>query len=377
MPFPIFGFITGEFIDIIEWLDNTKDTMVFRFDRHDNEIKNGAKLIVRESQQAVFINEGTYADTFQPGTHTLSTQNLPILSTLKGWKYGFDSPFKAEVYFVNMKNFTNLKWGTKNPIMLRDPEFGPIRIRAFGNYSMRISDPTRFLKEIVGTNQQFNTEDIHEQLRDLLITRFTDLIGESKIPVLDMASNYNEFSKFIQEQLFVDFAAYGVDVTKVMVENISLPPNVEEMLDKRTSMGIVGNLDAFSKFQAANAIEQSAKNGGGMSDALNAGIGLSMANQFAQNQNQQHQQNQQNQQGNTTPPPMPPSLSYFVAVNGAQTGPFDTKTLSQMVMQGQFKKDSLVWRQGMAAWTSAGQLEELSPVFGAAPPPLPPPPPAM
>ncbi len=181
----IWNKITGQFIDIIEWLDNTQDTMVYRFERQDNEIKNGAQLIVRESQVAVFVNEGQIADIFQAGTYTLTTQNLPILSTLKGWKYGFNSPFKAEVYFVSAKNFVDRKWGTKNPIMVRDPEFGPIRLRAFGSYTIRVTDAAKFLKEVVGTNAEFTTDQITDQLRNLVVTRFTDIIGEMILMSMD------------------------------------------------------------------------------------------------------------------------------------------------------------------------------------------------
>jgi membrane protease subunit (stomatin/prohibitin family) len=256
----LFDKIRGEFIDIIEWTDSFNDTMVWRFPRYQNEIKNGAKLTVRESQVAVFVNEGQLADVFQPGMYDLTTQNLPILSTLKGWKFGFNSPFKAEVYFVNTKQFTNQKWGTKNPIMLRDAEFGPIRIRAFGNYAMRITDAAKFLKEVAGTDHEFTTDEVTEQLRNIVVTRFTDAVASSKIPVLDMASNYDEFSKLIQDRIKEEFNEYGISITKFLVENISLPPEVEQILDKRSSMGIVGNLGAYTQFQTANAIENAANN---------------------------------------------------------------------------------------------------------------------
>src|ERR1043165_7356974 len=209
----LFDKLKGEFVDIIEWTDSSNDTMVWRFPRYQNEIKMGAKLTVRESQVAVFVNEGQMADEYKPGMYTLETQNMPIMTTLKGWKYGFNSPFKAEVYFVNTNQFTNQKWGTKNPIMLRDAEFGPIRIRAFGNYAIRVVDAKLFLKEIAGTDAHFQTEEITEQLRNLVITRFTDAVAESKIPVLDMASNYDELSKFIGEKINPEFKDMGFEVT--------------------------------------------------------------------------------------------------------------------------------------------------------------------
>ena len=201
----LFDKLKGEFVDIIEWTDSSNDTMVWRFPRYQNEIKMGAKLTVRESQVAVFVNEGKMADEYKPGMYELQTQNMPIMTTLRGWKFGFNSPFKAEVYFVNTKQFTNQKWGTKNPIMLRDAEFGPIRIRAFGSYAIRIINASLFLKEIAGTDQHFTTEEVTEQLRNMVITRFTDAIAESKIPVLDMASNYDEMSKLVGEKINPEF----------------------------------------------------------------------------------------------------------------------------------------------------------------------------
>ena len=334
----LFDKLKNEFIDIIEWTDSSNDTMVWRFPRYQNEIKNNAKLTVRESQVAVFVNEGQFADVFQPGMYTLSTQNLPILSTLKGWKYGFDSPYKAEIYFVNTKQFTNLKYGTKNPIMLRDAEFGPVRIRAFGSYALRITDAKVFLKEIAGTDDHVTTEEITENLRNIVMTRFTDAVASAKIPVLDMASNYDEFSDTILKKIAPEFDEYGIKLTKLLVENISLPPEVEAMLDKRSSMGIVGNLGAYSQFQAANAMEQAAQNpnGGGLMGAgMGMGMGMGMGNQMAgmYNQNQFNPQTgMQNQQN--TPPPPPPVSQYFIAVNGAQQGPYDDNTFRAMIQSG-------------------------------------------
>jgi membrane protease subunit (stomatin/prohibitin family) len=377
----LFDKLKNEFIDIIEWTDSSNDTMVWRFPRYQNEIKNNAKLTVRESQVAVFVNEGQFADVFLPGMYTLSTQNLPILSTLKGWKYGFDSPYKAEIYFVNTKQFTNLKYGTKNPIMLRDAEFGPIRIRAFGSYNMRITDAKMFLKEIAGTDDQVTTEEITDNLRNIVVTRFTDAVASAKIPVLDMASNYDEFSEAIHKKIQAEFLEYGINLTKLLVENISLPPEVEAMLDKRSSMGIVGNLGAYSQFQAANAMEQAAQNpnGGGLMGAgMGMGMGMGMGNQMAgmYNQNQFNPQTgMQNQQN--TPPPPPPVSQYFIAVNGAQQGPFDDNTFRAMIQNGTVKKETVIWKNGMAGWLPAGQVPELAAFFNSTPPPMPPPPPPI
>ena len=372
----LFDKLRGEFVDIVEWLDSSNDTMVYRFERHGNEIKHAAKLVVREGQTAVFINEGKIADVFTPGTYTLETQNLPLLSTLKGWKYGFESPFKAEVCFLSTRQFTNLKWGTKNPIMLRDAEFGPIRLRAFGSYAMRVQDPTAFIREIVGTDGHFTTDEITQQLRNMIITRFTDLLGESKIPALDLAANYNELGEFVLEKMGPEFGAYGLEITKYLVENISLPQAVEEALDKRSSMGVIGNMNTFTQYQTANAMEKAAENPGGMAaGGMGMGMGFAMANQMG-NQMGAGQQQQQ-QPAAAAPPPPPAPTAFFVAINGAQTGPFDLGTLQQQLASGQFNAQTTVWKAGMAGWVAAGTVPELAGLFAAPPPPPPPPPPAM
>jgi membrane protease subunit (stomatin/prohibitin family) len=357
--------LKGELIDIIEWIDPTNDTMVYRFERYNNEIKNGAKLTVRESQVAVFINEGQIADIFKPGMHSLSTSNLPILSTLKGWKYGFNSPFKAEVYFLNTKQFVDLKWGTPNPVMLRDPEFGPVRIRAFGNYSIQIVEPALFIKGIAGTDGSFTTDKISDQLKTIAATRFTDSLGESKLPILDMAANYDELSRFCEDKMKLEFGEYGLSLTKFLVANISLPPEVEAALDKRTSMGIIGDLGKFVQYQTGESMVAAANNpsGGGAATGMGLGMGFGMANQMVNAM--------QPNQGQATPPPVPPSLAFHVVVNGQQTGPFDLNSLTAMVQQNQLTRETLVWRQGMATWIAAGQVLELSNIFGVVPPPLP------
>lgn len=365
--------IKGEFIDVIQWLDSSEDTMVYRFERHGNEIKYGAKLIVRESQVAVFVNEGQIADIYNPGTYTLETKNMPIMTTLNSWKHGFESPFKAEVYFINMKTFTDCKWGTKNPIMLRDAEFGPVRLRAFGSYAVKISDPSTIVKSVSGTNGRFTLDQISDQLRNMIITRFTDLIGESKIPVLDLASNYNELSDFVTQKIKDDFLKYGFEIVNMLVENITLPEEVEKMLDKRTSMGIIGNLNAYTQFQSANAIEDAAKNPGGLAaSGVGMGLGINMANQMSNSFNQQN--------SFASPPPI--GASFYVNLNGNQSGPFDSNAIQAMVSDGRLKRDTFVWKQGMSEWQKAGDVKELEsilasippsppPLSGDAPPPLP------
>ena len=371
----------NEFIDIIEWTDNTSDTMIWRFPRYQAEIKNGAQLTVRETQVAVLVNEGQFADVYQPGRYQLTTQNMPILTTLKGWKYGFNSPFKVDVYFVNTKQFLNLRWGTANPIMLRDPEFGPIRMRAFGSYCFRVeNDPIVFIRNVAGTDGNFTTESIIEQLRNFVITKFTDYLAESKIAALDLASNLNEFSSELHAALKEDFSEYGIELTKFLVENISLPEAVEAALDKRTSMGVIGNMTTYTQMQFADSLKDAANNpsGGGnlAGDAMGAGIGLAMAGKMAQQMvNPQDGQpnntagtNPVSQQG--VPPPMPQLPMYHVAVDGVQQGPFAMEKLQQMAQQGQLTPDTLVWTSGMVNWSAANTVQSLSQMFGDIPPPL-------
>ena len=278
----LFDFIKGELINVIEWTDDTRNTLVWRFPVDENAIKMGAQLTVREGQAAVFINEGQLADVFTPGRYELTTANMPVLTKLKSWKYGFDSPFKAEVYFVNTTQVTDQKWGTQNPIMLRDAEFGPVRVRAFGSYNFRVLDPAKFIQEIVGTDGHFTTQDITKQLRSHVVSSFTDSLGEAKVPVLDLAANYRELGATIGEAMQPDFDKYGLGLTALLIENISLPPKVEEMLDKRTSMGILGDMGKYTQFQAAEAMEAAAKNpGSGAGDAMGIGAGLAMGQVMA------------------------------------------------------------------------------------------------
>jgi|WetSurMetagenome_2_1015567.scaffolds.fasta_scaffold37715_2 membrane protease subunit (stomatin/prohibitin family) len=361
--------VRGEFIDIVQWIDDTNDTMVYRFERYNNQIKYGAQLTVREGQSAVFVNEGKIADIFQPGMYTLETKNLPVLSTLQGWKYGFNSPFMAEVYFCSTRQFTDLKWGTMNPIIVRDAEFGPTRLRAFGTYVMKINDPAVVIRQIVGTDGHFTVDEIVNQLRNLIVSRFAEIVGQSKIPVLDMAANYSELGDFLTKRIGSEFQSFGLELTKLLVENISLPPAVEEALDKRTSMGVVGNLAAFTQFNIANSIPDAAKNPGGLA-AAGAGLGMGMA--MAGPIGQAMAAQQPAAAGAGAPPPIPGAVMYFVAVEGKQTGPFDMQTLSSQAAMGRLMRDTLVWAQGMGQWTAAGQVPALADIFAAVPPPLPP-----
>ncbi len=371
--------LKGELIDVIDWLDDSGDTMVWRYPRHQNEIKYGAKLTVRESQAAVFVSEGQIADVFGPGLHSLTTRNLPILTKLQKWYHGFESPFKSEIYFISTRNFTDIKWGTKKPITLRDPEFGPVRLRSFGTFVIRVSDPKSFITEIAGTEGHFTVEEITGQLTSMVITRFADLLAESKIPVLDLAANYNELSGWVTEKLAPEFSQYGLDLTKLLIENIALPKAVEEALDKRTSMGIVGDLDAYTKFQAANALEKAAENPSGDASAgVGMGMGFAMANQMTRTMTDQGQAAQAPQAaapatGDAAPPPLPQQdvVKYYLGIGGEQKGPFSQKIIEEMIKDKALTRETLVWRKGMDGWEKAANVAELKALLDEGPPPLP------
>ncbi len=273
----LFGFFKNQFIEVIEWTDNTSNTMVYKFPVHGNEIKMGAELTVRESQVAIFVNEGEIADVFGPGRHQLWTQNMPILTKLKSWKHGFNSPFKADVYFVNTKQFIDQKWGTSNPIMMRDAEFGMIRLRGYGIYSYRVSDPTVFLKELFGTSSSYDTSSVENHLKKMIVSGLTDLFAESQIPALDLAMYYDELSTQGKEKMQERFNAFGFEITSLYIENLSLPKEVEEAMDKRTSMGVLGDMGKYQQFQAAEALRDAAKNEGGGLAGAGAGLGAGAA----------------------------------------------------------------------------------------------------
>lgn len=372
----LFTKLFAEFVDVIDWLDNTNDTMVYRFERYGNEIKYGAKLIVRESQFAVFVNEGEVADVLGPGTYELETKNLPILTTLQNWHHGFESPFKAEVYFINAKRFTDLKWGTKQPLMIRDSEFGGMRIRAFGNYTVRVTDPLKFIKEIVGTDGVFTTDEVSNELRNLITSRFASVVGSSGIPVLDMAANYDQLGEFLTTRISPEFGEYGIELSRVLVENISLPPAVSEALDKRTSMGMTGNLDEYLKYQSGVAMEAAASNpGGGASDGVGMGIGLAMAGRMGDGfmGGNSAAATAPSAGAGAAPPPIPAAVQFHVANGQNATGPFSVDDIAKQIKAGTLDADTLVWSPSMQGWKAAGQVQALSELFdsGATPPPIP------
>lgn len=368
----LFDKLRNELIDIIEWIDDSRHTLVWRFPRYQNEIKNGAQLIVRPGQMAVFVHRGQIADAFEPGSYTLKADNLPLLSTLQGWKYGFNSPFKSEVYFVSTRQITDLKWGTPNPIMLRDADFGPIRLRAFGTYALKAVDPKALLKELVGTDSSFEAEAIGELLRSIIITAFTDMLGEKKVAALDLASHYRELSEDLRKMAVerVD-DEYGLDIPQLFIVNVSLPEEVEKALDTRTKMGVIGDMNKFQQYQLGQAIGDAAKNpaGGGATEGLGLGMGFGMAAQMMQGLGRAAAPATA-----AAPPPVPGGEVWHVAVNGQQQGPFSPDQLAGGISAGQVTPTTLVWTAGMAAWTPAGQVPQLAGRFAAVPPPPPPPP---
>lgn len=374
----IFDILGGEFIDIIEWTDDSRDTMVYRYPTVGHAIKYGAKLTVREGQAAVFIHEGQLADVFSPGLYMLETNNLPILTRLQHWDHGFRSPFKSEIYFVNTTRFNDLKWGTKNPVIARDPEFGPVRLRAFGTYSMRVTDPGKFMLEIVGTDGDFTKDEITFQLRNIIVQEFSRMIAGAGIPVLDMAANTDQFGQMIAKAISPTVAAYGLTIPEFYVENISLPDEVEKMLDKRTSMGIVGDLDRFGQYAASeamlNASQQEGGMGAGIGAGLGAGLGAAMGSRGPWGAVPQPQ-------GQSAPPPTPAAMTppplpvaetqWHIAIDGQPQGPFGRAHLGGLAGQGRISGATLVWTPGQDGWKPARDVADLAPLWNAAPPPIP------
>ena len=271
------GFFKTNLLKSLEWVDNSTDTIVYKYPMDGRQIQWGSKLTVRESQVAVFLNKGKIADVFGPGMYTLQTSNLPILTQIMSWAYGFKSPFYADVYFINTKQFTNERWGTSNPITMRDKDFGTIRLRGYGNYAFKVSDASLFMKELLGTNSSFTTDDISSYLKSIIVSSISDTIAESKIAALDIASNLLEFSKVASETLSENFANLGLELTKLVIENISFPEEVEKAIDTRSSMGVLSDkMDTFVKYQSANAIRDAANNQGvgGLGTQLGAGMAL-------------------------------------------------------------------------------------------------------
>ena len=363
----IFDFLTGEFIDVIHWVDDTRDTMVSRFQREGHEIKYGAKLTVREGQAAVFIHEGQLADVFTPGLYMLETNNMPLMTTLQHWDHGFKSPFKSEIYYVNTTRFNNLKWGTKNPIICRDPEFGPVRLRAFGTYSVRVVDPAKFLTEIVGTDGEFTMDEISFQIRNIIVQEFSRTVARSGIPVLDMAANTRELGKLVAKEIEAQLADYGLALPELYIENISLPPAVEEVMDKRSSMGVIGNLNEYMQFQTAEAMGRDGAGAG----ALQTGIGAGMGMQMAAAAGPWGAQPAAAKPDAVAPPPPPVEHVWHIAVNGETTGPFSKAAMGRKATDGALARETYVWTAGQDGWQKAEDVRELAQLFTILPPPPP------
>ena len=365
----VFDFFKGQFIDVIAWTDDTRDTMVWRFERHGNEIKYGAKLTVREGQAAVFIHEGQMADVFGPGMYMLETNNMPIMTSLQHWDHGFQSPFKSEIYFINTTRFNDMKWGTKNPIMTRDPEFGPVRIRAFGTYSMRVTDPAKFMQEIVGTDGEFTADEISFQIRNVILQEMSRALAASNIPVLDMAANTADLGKLVATAINPQIAEYGLSLPELYIENISLPEAVEAAMDKRTSMGVVGDLDKYMKFNAAEGMAQPGSAAGA---AMGAGIGAGIGMGMAQNMGPWGAAPAAAAPAQMPPPPPPaPETLWHTAKDGTTSGPFSRSHLGRMITEGRFTRETQVWTAGQDGWKPAGDIAELAQLFTVAPPPPP------
>lgn len=366
--------LQAELIDIVQWLDDSNNTLAYRFERHQNEIKYGAKLVVREGQMAVFINEGQLADVFKPGTHTLTTQNLPILATLKGWKYGFESPFKAEVYFISTRKFTDLKWGTPGPATMRDKDFGVVRVTAFGIYAIRVSDPAVFVKDIVGTDGHFTTDGIQENLRGKLGSRIKEVMPELGMSIIDLESKVTELGTKLRERLNPEFGGMGIELVEVQVQDIGLPEEVEKAIDKRGAIAAIGNLQAYAAYETAGAIKDAAQNPGGAAGVgMGLGAGVAMGGMMANAMGASLGTAGAGGMGavGAAPPPLPGAVSFHVAINGQQAGPFDMATLQAQAAGGQLKRDTLVWKAGMAQWAAAGTVPELAALFANMPPPIP------
>jgi len=340
-------FLVGELIDIIEWNDDSDDTMAWRFSRPKSEIKNGAQLIVRPGQMAILVDQGKLADVFQPGRHELTTANMPLLSTFRGWKYGFESPFKADVLFLATKQFVGRKWGTANPIILNDKDLGPVRLRAYGTYAVRVADGRRFVEEIVGATSLFTVDQIGDQVRDIVIAKVSGALAESNITVYDLSTKYDEVGASAQREIAGQVKQIGLEVAQLVIENVSLPPEVEATIDQKTRMNMLDNLDRYARLQSADAIRDAARNPNG---GAAAGIGLAMGAALGQRAGVA-----------ASPPPLePPPLpttTWYYAVGSERRGPVEESALIDMAV---LRPGTLVWKAGLAGWVAASSVPELA-----------------
>lgn len=364
--------VKAQFLDVVEWLDDSRDTLVYRFPVFNQAITDKSRLIVREGQAAIFVSEGQLSDVFGPGTYELGTRNSPISTFFDSIKYALDYPYKGDIYFVSTRQFTQQKWGTAKPFTTMDPQIGPVRVRAFGVFSYRVTDPAQFLREIVGTDGLFTTDEINGQLREKLVSGLVSAIAQAKMPVLELASQYMNLGEALREQMSPWFEEnYGLTMTDFTVSNISLPAEVEAMLDKRSSMGLLGDMSAFTQFQAANALETAAGNegGGGLGAGLmNAGVGLAMGGvvggQMAQAATAGGTFNAQT----AAPPPPPPqvtTLHYSGPDGQSQLSPTDIAAKINANPTGKHH----LWSPGWDGWKDWKEVSEVAALVAPPPPP--------
>ncbi len=371
--------IRGEIVDIIEWIDDSRTTLAWRFPRYQNEIKNGAQLIVREGQKAVFVYRGALADTFEPGHYELKSENLPILSTLQGWKYGFDSPFRSEVYFINTRPVTSLRWGTPTPVTVRDPDFKMVQVRANGLCVVRIADVTVFLREVIGTDSAVEADEIAELLRRVISLAFSDMVLATGLGVIDLQGRQVELSaklrEFVQERVDDE---YGLEIPEITM-NISLPDEITQAMTRGVARGVeeggfldnIGSMDRYQQAKAAEAMVAAAGNpgGGAAGSAMQIGLGVALGGQMANTMGAAFAPAAAPAAGG--PPPLPGQVLYHVESGGQPGGPFNLAQMQAGIAGGQVVGTTLVWTQGMGEWMHAQTVPALQ-VFFAAPPPLPP-----
>lgn len=365
--------LRGEFVDIIEWLEDSRTLLAWRFPRYQNEIKQGAQLIVREGQIAIFVYQGQLADTFGPGTYTLNTQNLPLMSTLQGWRYGFNSPFRSEVYFVNTRPVTDLRWGTPTPITLRDPDFGMVQVRANGLCIVRVQNPPLFLRTVIGTDSAVDIDEITELIRREISQALSELVLGTGVGAIDLQSRQTELSGKLRDVVAARVDdEFGLAIDSITM-NVSLPDEITQAMTRGVAQGVeesgrmrqLDDLDKYQRVRQIDAMNAAAGNpgGGAMGDMMGAGMGVVLGQQMANQMNQPAQQQ-------TPPPLVQDSQTFHIEINGASAGPYNIGQVREMVANGQLTTHTLVWSAGLAGWMPAGQVPALL-AFFVSPPPLP------
>lgn len=356
----IFNLFSSQFVDVIDWTQADDDTMVYRFPRYNNEIKYGAKLTVREGQNAILVNEGKIADVFPPGIYELKTANLPILSNLQNWHHGFESPFKAEVYFFNNTDFLNQKWGTKQPVTLSDKEFGVVRLRAFGTYTLRIKAPKTLLKKLVGTDGNFEINEVSEQITNSIATRFPEIIAKRQASILELPTRYRELANALKHEVQSEATQYGLEIGDIFIENISLPEEVQKVLDEKTGMNIIGDdMQNYTRYQTAKGMG----NNGSGSDAAAAGVGMAVGMEMAK---------ELREEGlvlDGHPAVKAPPKVYYLMILGEQKGPMSIAEVYTLLANGEASEDTLIWHKGMHEWQSISKTEDID--LSQLPPPPP------